>query len=397
MVKKRFINIGTIGHVDHGKTTFTAAITKALHKRFPNCNKVIDFSRIDKAPEEIKRGITINATTITYETEKSIFSHTDCPGHADYIKNMITGSSQLDVAILIVNIEGPEVQTKEHILLAANLGIKHYAVFFNKVDMVAADDLETFLEMSKEEIINEMLKHKINLDNVQFFHGSALKALNGDEKELNNLADVICAIDNALPDPEREVDKPFLLAVNETFSITGRGTVVAGVVERGILNLNEEVEIVIPDKENRKTIATGIEMFNKSHNSCQAGDNVGVLLRGVGAGEIERGYLIAKLGTITKHTKAKVEIYILTAEEGGRHKPFTSGYKPQFFIRTGDYTGSISEMTKNDEKVEMILPGDFCTISVEFEKKIPFNVGTGVVVREGGRTIGQGKIIEVLN
>lgn len=398
--KKRFINIGTIGHVDHGKTTFTAAITRALHEKFPELNKSIDFEKIDKAPEERQRGITINATTITYSTERTQFSHTDCPGHADYVKNMITGATQLDAAILIVDVNGADVQTREHILLASKLGIEHFAVFFNKVDMLDPEELEDMCGFAQEEILELMVKHGIKEENILFGKGSALKALEGDKHYLEVLANFITEFDNKLPNPPRKVNEPFKMSIGDKFSITGRGTVVAGVVESGTITLNSTVEIVKPGKNDKNitSTVTGIEAFNKQQEQCEAGNNVGILLRGVDYETVSKGDILAAPNTIKKYKGAKVEMYILTEQEGGRHTPLFPNYRPQFFIRTANHTGSINQIfSDSGQEAQMLNPGDSCSVVVEFEKLIPMEKGIKVVVREGKKTIAEGKITDVLD
>ena len=385
---KPHVNIGTIGHVDHGKTTLTAAISKVLSEKVAG-NEQVDFANIDKAPEERERGITINTAHIEYETEKRHYAHVDCPGHADYVKNMITGAAQMDGAILVIAAtDGPMAQTKEHLLLAQQVGVKRMVVFMNKCDMV--DDPE-MLELVEMDIRENLEKYGYDPDNTPIIQGSALKALEGDPKYVDKIMELMDAVDTWIETPERDTDKPFLMPIEDVFTITGRGTVVTGRVERGRLNLNDEVEIV-GLKDTRKTVVTGIEMFRKSLDYAEAGDNAGVLLRGINRDDVERGQVLAKPGTVTPHTKFKAQVYVLSKEEGGRHTPFFSNYRPQFYFRTTDVTGVI----ELPEGVEMVMPGDNVEMTVELIAPIAIENGTKFSIREGGRTVGSGNISEVI-
>jgi len=385
---KPHVNIGTIGHVDHGKTTLTAAISKVLSEKVAG-NEQVDFANIDKAPEERERGITINTAHIEYETEKRHYAHVDCPGHADYVKNMITGAAQMDGAILVIAAtDGPMAQTKEHLLLAQQVGVKRMVVFMNKCDMV--DDPE-MLELVEMDIRENLEKYGYDPDNTPIIQGSALKALEGDAKYVDKIMELMDAVDTWIETPERDTDKPFLMPIEDVFTITGRGTVVTGRVERGQLKLNEEVEIV-GLKETRKSVVTGIEMFRKQLDYAECGDNAGVLLRGVAREDVERGQVLAKPGTVTPHTKFKAQVYVLTKEEGGRHTPFFSNYRPQFYFRTTDVTGVI----ELPEGTEMVMPGDNVEMTVELIAPIAIENGTKFSIREGGRTVGAGNVSEVI-
>ncbi len=399
MAKQRFertkphVNIGTIGHVDHGKTTLTAAITAALATK--GLAKYTPYDQIDCAPEERERGVTINIFHAEYETEKRHYAHVDCPGHADYIKNMITGAAQMDGAVLVVSAaDGPMPQTREHILLARQVNVPYIVVFLNKSDMVDDPELLELVELEVRELLS---KYGFPGDDLPVITGSSLNALQDlDQKKTDTEAvkpiwDLIDAIDSYIPTPERDVDKPFLMPVEDVFTITGRGTVATGRCERGNLKLSSEVEIV-GIKDTRKTVVTGIEMFRKMMDECQAGDNVGLLLRGVDRKDIERGQVIAKVGSVKPHTKFKAEIYVLTKEEGGRHTPFFKGYRPQFYFRTTDVTGSL----ELPEGMEMVMPGDNVTISAELIVPIALEQGLNFAIREGGHTVGAGVVSEVV-
>jgi elongation factor Tu len=400
MSKQRFertkphVNIGTIGHVDHGKTTLTAAITAALATK--GLAEYTPYDKIDSAPEERERGVTINIFHAEYETEKRHYAHVDCPGHADYIKNMITGAAQMDGAILVVSAaDGPMPQTREHILLARQVNVPYIVVYLNKADMV--DDPE-LLELVELEVRELLTKYGFPGDEVPVIVGSSLKALEAlntgrpDDESVKSIWELLDAIDNYIPTPSRDIDKPFLMPIEDVFTITGRGTVVTGRVERGKLRLGSEVEIV-GIRETRKTVVTGIEMFRKMMDECQAGDNVGLLLRGIERKEVERGMVIAQPGSIKPHTKFKAQIYVLTKEEGGRHTPFFSGYRPQFYFRTTDVTGEL----KLPEGVEMVMPGDNVEISAELIYPIALEQGLNFAIREGGRTVGAGVVSEVID
>ncbi|HFC8273655.1 TPA: elongation factor Tu, partial [Neisseria meningitidis] len=374
-------NVGTIGHVDHGKTTLTAALTTILAKKFGGAAKAYD--QIDNAPEEKARGITINTSHVEYETETRHYAHVDCPGHADYVKNMITGAAQMDGAILVCSAaDGPMPQTREHILLARQVGVPYIIVFMNKCDMV--DDAE-LLELVEMEIRDLLSSYDFPGDDCPIVQGSALKALEGDAAYEEKIFELAAALDSYIPTPERAVDKPFLLPIEDVFSISGRGTVVTGRVERGIIHVGDEIEIV-GLKETQKTTCTGVEMFRKLLDEGQAGDNVGVLLRGTKREDVERGQVLAKPGTITPHTKFKAEVYVLSKEEGGRHTPFFANYRPQFYFRTTDVTGAVTL----EEGVEMVMPGENVTITVELIAPIAMEEGLRFAIREGGRTVGAG-------
>jgi len=389
---KPHVNVGTIGHVDHGKTTLTAAITAVAHDRYPSLdgNKSVAFDQIDNAPEEKARGITISTSHQEYETEARHYAHVDCPGHADYVKNMITGAAQMDGAILVcAATDGPMPQTKEHILLARQVGVDKIVVFLNKCDMV--DDAE-MIELVEMEIREELSKRDYDGDNAVIIHGSALKALEEPGGEWGDkVLDLLNALDTEIPEPARETDKDFLMPVEDVFSIKGRGTVATGRIEQGAINVGDEIEIV-GLKDTTKTTVTGVEMFRKQLERGEAGDNAGLLLRGIEREDIERGQVMAKPGTITPHTEAEAEVYVLKKEEGGRHTPFFKGYKPQFFIRTTDVTGEIIL----PDGVEMVMPGDNAKFKVILGKAIALNEGTRFAIREGGRTVGAGVITKIL-
>ena len=383
---KPHVNIGTIGHVDHGKTTLTAAISATLAKR--GLAQKVDFGSIDKAPEEKARGITINTAHIEYETAKRHYAHVDCPGHADYVRNMITGAAQMDGAILVIAAtDGPMAQTREHILLARQVGVPKMVVFLNKCDMVDDPELLDLVEMEVRELLSS---YGFDGDNTPIIRGSALKALEGDPAYEDKIMELMDAVDEWIPTPERDTDKPFLMSIEDVFTITGRGTVVTGRVERGTLKLNEEVEIV-GIKDTRKTTVTGIEMFRKQLDFAQAGDNAGVLLRGITRDEVERGQVLAKPGTVTPHTKFEAQVYVLSKEEGGRHTPFFSNYRPQFYFRTTDVTGVVTL----PEGTEMVMPGDNVNMSVELIAPIALENGTKFSIREGGRTVGAGTVTKI--
>ena len=383
---KPHVNIGTIGHVDHGKTTLTAAISKVLSDK--GLAEKVDFENIDQAPEERERGITINTAHIEYETSKRHYAHVDCPGHADYVKNMITGAAQMDGAILVVSAaDGPMPQTREHILLARQVGVPYIVVFLNKVDMVDDDELLELVEMEVRELLNE---YDFPGDDVPIIAGSALGALNGEAKWVEKIMELMEAVDEYIPTPERPVDQPFLMPIEDVFTITGRGTVVTGRVERGVVKVGEEVEIV-GIKPTSKTTVTGVEMFRKLLDSGQAGDNIGALLRGTKKEEVERGQVLAKPGTITPHTGFKSEVYVLTKDEGGTHTPFFTGYKPQFYFRTTDITGEVNL----PEGVEMVMPGDNIEMTVELIHPIAMEEGLRFAIREGGRTVASGVVATI--
>ncbi|MCI6847904.1 MAG: elongation factor Tu [Erysipelotrichaceae bacterium] len=384
---KPHVNIGTIGHVDHGKTTLTAAISSHLAGK--NGNEKVDFANIDKAPEERERGITINTAHIEYSTEKRHYAHVDCPGHADYVKNMITGAAQMDGAILVIAAtDGPMAQTREHILLARQVGVPKMVVFMNKCDMVDDEELLDLVEMEIRELLTE---YGYDGDNTPIIRGSALKALEGDPAWTAKIDELMDAVDEWIPTPERDNDKPFLMSIEDVFTITGRGTVVTGRVERGQLKLNDEVEIV-GLKDTKKTVVTGIEMFRKQLDYAEAGDNAGVLLRGISREEVERGQVLAKPGSVHPHKKFKAQVYVLSKEEGGRHTPFFTNYRPQFYFRTTDVTGVITL----PEGTEMVMPGDNVTMTVELIAPIAVENGTKFSIREGGRTVGAGSVSEII-
>ena len=382
---KAHVNIGTIGHVDHGKTTLTAAITTCLAKKGQAA--AMDYASIDAAPEEKERGITINTAHVEYQTETRHYAHVDCPGHADYIKNMITGAAQMDGAILVVAAtDGPMPQTREHILLSRQVGVPYIIVFLNKCDMVDDEELIDLVEMEVRELLNE---YDFPGDDTPVIRGSALKALEGDPKWTPAIDELMEAVDTYIPTPTRDVDKPFLMPVEDVFTITGRGTVATGRVERGQLNLNDELEIV-GIKDTQKTVATGIEMFRKLLDYAESGDNVGVLLRGINRDQIQRGQVLAKPGSVHPHTKFKGQVYVLSKDEGGRHTPFFGNYRPQFYFRTTDITGVI----ELPEGTEMVMPGDTVELTVELIHPIAIEKGTKFSIREGGRTVGSGNISE---
>ena len=392
MAKEKFdrskphVNIGTIGHVDHGKTTLTAAITKRLAEK--GQAKFEDYADIDKAPEERERGITINTAHVEYETDKRHYAHVDCPGHADYVKNMITGAAQMDGAILVLAAtDGPMAQTKEHILLARQVGVPRMVVFMNKCDMVDDPEMLDLVEMDVRELLT---KYGYDGENTPVIRGSALKALEGDPKWEEKIDELMDAVDEWIPTPERDNTKPFLMSIEDVFTITGRGTVVTGRVERGQLKLNDEVEIV-GLKPTQKTVVTGIEMFRKQLDFAEAGDNAGVLLRGISREQVQRGQVLAKPGTVTPHTKFEAQVYVLSKEEGGRHTPFFSNYRPQFYFRTTDVTGVVTL----PEGTEMVMPGDNVSMSVELIAPIALENGTKFSIREGGRTVGAGTVTKI--
>ena len=384
---KPHVNICTIGHVDHGKTTLTAAITKVLAAK--GGAEFMDYANIDKAPEERERGITINTAHVEYQTDKRHYAHVDCPGHADYVKNMITGAAQMDGAILVIAAtDGPMAQTREHILLARQVGVPRMVVFLNKCDMVDDEELLDLVEMEVRELLTE---YGFDGDNTPIIRGSALKALEGDPKYVKAIEDLMDAVDEWIPTPERDNDKPFLMSIEDVFTITGRGTVVTGRVERGQLKLNDEVEIV-GLKDTKKTVVTGIEMFRKQLDYAEAGDNAGVLLRGIDRSEVERGQVLAKPGTVHPHKKFKAQVYVLSKEEGGRHTPFFTNYRPQFYFRTTDVTGVVTL----PEGTEMVMPGDNVTMTVELIAPIAVENGTKFSIREGGHTVGAGSVTEII-
>ena len=387
---KPHVNIGTIGHVDHGKTTLTAAITLILNKRF-GTGEFVSYDNIDKAPEERERGITISTSHVEYETQNRHYAHVDCPGHADYVKNMITGAAQMDGAILVVSAaDGPMPQTREHILLSRQVGDPRLIVFLNKLEQVDYPELIELVEMEVRELLTE---YEFDGDNTPIIVGSALKALEEPDSEwAEKVLQLMDAVDEWIPTPERDIDKPFLMPVEDVFSITGRGTVATGRVERGVLKVQDKIQIVGLSDEPRDVVCTGVEMFRKLLDQAQAGDNIGALLRGVQRNEIERGQVLAKPGSITPHTKFKAEVYVLTKEEGGRHTPFFNGYRPQFYFRTTDITGQIDL----EEGVEMCMPGDNSRFIVELIHPIAIEEGLRFAIREGGRTVGSGVVTEII-
>ena len=396
MAKQKFertkphMNIGTIGHVDHGKTTLTAAITKTLHERY-QIGEAVAFENIDKAPEERERGITISTAHVEYETPTRHYAHVDCPGHADYVKNMITGAAQMDGAILVVAAtDGPMAQTREHILLSRQVGVPYIVVFMNKCDMVEDEELLDLVEMEISELLNE---YEFPGDDIPIIRGSAFQALQDPAGPWGDkIIELFDAIESYIPEPERDTDKPFLMPVEDVFSITGRGTVATGRVERGVVKVQDEVEIVGLTDEIRKVVVTGVEMFRKLLDQAEAGDNIGVLLRGVQRNEIERGQVLAKPGSITPHTKFKAQVYVLSKEEGGRHTPFFNNYRPQFYFRTTDVTGVISL----PEGTEMCMPGDNVEMTIELITPVAMNQGLRFAIREGGRTVGAGSVVEII-
>jgi elongation factor Tu len=394
MAKQKFertkphVNVGTIGHIDHGKTTLTAAITKVLAEQGSNTS-VRSFESIDNAPEEKQRGITINTAHVEYETANRHYAHVDCPGHADYIKNMITGAAQMDGAILVVSAaDGPMPQTREHILLARQVEVPSIVVFLNKADMVDDPELLELVEMEVRELLST---YEFPGDEIPVIAGSALKALEGDEEWTPKILELMEAVDSYIPEPVRDTDKPFLMPIEDVFTITGRGTVVTGRIEQGQINSGEEVEIIGIQRETQKTVVTGLEMFNKTLDFAQAGDNAGVLLRGTKREDVERGQVVAKPGSITPHTQFKAEVYVLSKDEGGRHTPFFNGYRPQFYFRTTDVTGSI----KLPEGQEMVMPGDNTNMEIDLGQPIAMDQGLRFAIREGGRTVGAGVVTEI--
>ena len=393
MAKEKFerdkphVNVGTIGHIDHGKTTLTAAITTVLAEKMGG--EARSFEEIDNAPEEKERGITIATSHVEYQTENRHYAHVDCPGHADYVKNMITGAAQMDGAILVVSAaDGPMPQTREHILLARQVGVPYIVVFLNKADMVDDEELMELVEVEVRELLSE---YDFPGDDIPFITGSALKALEGDEASKQKILDLAQALDSYMTEPTRKLDKPFLMPVEDVFTITGRGTVATGRVEQGVVNTGDDVEIV-GIKDTTKTVVTGVEMFRKILDEGRAGDNIGALLRGTKREEIERGQVLCKPGSITPHTKFKAEVYILKKEEGGRHTPFFTGYRPQFYFRTTDVTG----VAKLPEGVEMVMPGDNVQMEIELIQPIAMDQGLRFAIREGGRTVGSGVVTEVI-
>lgn len=386
---KPHVNVGTIGHVDHGKTTLTAAITKVLSEK--GLAEKRDFSSIDNAPEERERGITINTAHVEYQTEKRHYAHVDCPGHADYVKNMVTGAAQMDGAIIVVAAtDGPMPQTREHILLARQVGVPALVVFMNKVDMVDDPELLDLVEMEIRDLLNF---YEFPGDEIPVIRGSALGALNGEPKWVATVEQLMDAVDNYIPLPERLIDQPFLMPIEDVFSITGRGTVATGRIERGVVNVGDAVDIIGMGAQGLKSTVTGVEMFRKLLDRGEAGDNVGLLLRGIDKDAIRRGMVICKPGSVKPHTEFKAEVYVLSKEEGGRHTPFFKGYNPQFYFRTTDVTGTISL----PEGVEMVMPGDNITITVTLQKEVAMEKGLRFAIREGGRTVGAGQVTEIIN
>jgi elongation factor Tu len=386
---KPHVNIGTIGHIDHGKTTLTAAISKVLHDKFPDVNPFTPFDQIDKAPEERQRGITISIAHIEYQTEKRHYAHVDCPGHADYIKNMITGAAQMDGAILVVAAtDGPMPQTKEHVLLARQVGVPSIVVALNKSDMVDDEEILELVEMEVRELLS---KYEFPGDDTPIVRISALKALEGDQKWADKLMELMDAVDTFIPQPARDIDKPFLMPVEDVFTITGRGTVITGRIERGIVKVNEEVEIVGIRELAQKTTVTGVEMFRKLLDEGQAGENVGLLLRGTKREDVERGQVVCKPGSITPHTEFDASAYILSKDEGGRHTPFFNNYRPQFYFRTTDVTGVVTL----PEGTEMVMPGDNTEMAVTLIQPIAMEDGLRFAIREGGRTVGAGRVTKI--
>ncbi|MGY1770651.1 elongation factor Tu [Blastococcus sp. SYSU D00813] len=387
---KPHVNIGTIGHIDHGKTTLTAAITKVLHDKYPDLNEASAFDQIDKAPEEKARGITISIAHVEYQTENRHYAHVDCPGHADYIKNMITGAAQMDGAILVVAAtDGPMPQTKEHVLLARQVGVPYIVVALNKADMVDDEEILELVELEVRELLSE---YEFPGDDVPVVRVSALKALEGDAEWGDRLMELMNAVDTAIPEPERDIDKPFLMPVEDVFTITGRGTVVTGRVERGIVKVSEEVEIVGIRPSSTKTTVTGVEMFRKLLDQGQAGDNVGLLLRGIKREDVERGQVVVKPGSITPHTNFEASVFILSKDEGGRHTPFFNNYRPQFYFRTTDVTGVVTLPAGT----EMVMPGDNTEMTVELIQPIAMEEGLKFAIREGGRTVGAGRVTKII-
>jgi elongation factor Tu len=387
---KPHVNIGTIGHIDHGKTTLTAAITKVLHDQFPDLNPFTPFDEIDKAPEERQRGITISIAHVEYQTAARHYAHVDCPGHADYIKNMITGAAQMDGAILVVAAtDGPMPQTKEHVLLARQVGVPSIVVALNKADMVEDEELLELVELEVRELLSE---YEFPGDDIPVVRVSALKALEGDAEWGQSVLDLMDQVDSYIPEPEREIDKPFLMPIEDVFTITGRGTVVTGRIERGVLKVNEEVELVGIRDQSQKTVVTGIEMFRKLLDEGRAGENVGLLLRGTKKDDVERGMVVIKPGSTTPHTEFEAQVYVLSKDEGGRHTPFFNNYRPQFYIRTTDVTGVV----ELPEGTEMVMPGDNTEMTVQLIQPIALEEGQRFAIREGGRTVGAGRVTKIL-
>jgi elongation factor Tu len=387
---KPHVNIGTIGHIDHGKTTLTAAITKVLHDAHPDLNPYTPFDEIDKAPEEKARGITISIAHVEYQTDNRHYAHVDCPGHADYIKNMITGAAQMDGAILVVSAaDGPMPQTKEHVLLARQVGVPYIVVALNKADVVDDEEILELVELEVRELLNQ---YEFPGDDVPVIRVSALKALEGDQKWADSILELLKACDESVPEPVREIDKPFLMPIEDVFTITGRGTVVTGRVERGVVNVNETVEIVGIQDAVQSTTVTGVEMFRKLLDQGMAGDNVGLLLRGTKREDVERGQVVCKPGSITPHTEFEAQVYILSKDEGGRHTPFFNNYRPQFYFRTTDVTGVVNL----PEGTEMVMPGDNTEMRVELIQPIAMEEGLRFAIREGGRTVGAGRVTKIL-
>ncbi|MEU9018847.1 elongation factor Tu [Actinomadura sp. NPDC048394] len=387
---KPHVNIGTIGHIDHGKTTLTAAITKVLHDKYPDLNPFTPFEDIDKAPEERERGITISIAHVEYQTESRHYAHVDCPGHADYIKNMITGAAQMDGAILVVAAtDGPMPQTKEHVLLARQVGVPYIVVALNKCDMVDDEEILELVELEVRELLSE---YEFPGDDVPVIRVSAFQALQGDEKWAESIVELMNAVDENVPEPVRDTEKPFLMPIEDVFSITGRGTVVTGRIERGVVNVNEEVEIIGIKDASSKTTVTGVEMFRKLLDQGQAGDNVGLLLRGIKREDVERGQCVIKPGTNTPHTEFEAQVYILSKDEGGRHTPFFNNYRPQFYFRTTDVTGVVNL----PEGTEMVMPGDNTEMRVELIQPVAMEEGLKFAIREGGRTVGAGRVTKVI-
>ncbi|MFD0772905.1 elongation factor Tu [Streptomonospora algeriensis] len=387
---KPHVNIGTIGHIDHGKTTLTAAITKVLHDSYPELNPFTPFEDIDNAPEERERGITISVAHVEYETEQRHYAHVDCPGHADYVKNMITGAAQMDGAILVVAAtDGPMPQTKEHVLLARQVGVPYIVVALNKADMVDDEEIFDLVELEVRELLNE---YEFPGDEVPVTKVSALKAMEGDTEWTQNILDLMHSVDAKIPNPERDVDKPFLMPIEDVFSITGRGTVVTGRVERGVINVNDTVDIVGIKDEKQTTTVTGVEMFRKLLDQGQAGDNVGLLLRGTKREDVERGQVVIKPGTTTPHTEFEAQVVILSKDEGGRHTPFFNNYRPQFYFRTTDVTGVVTL----PEGTDMVMPGDNTEMSVQLIQPVAMEEGLRFAIREGGRTVGAGRVTKII-
>jgi len=387
---KPHVNIGTIGHIDHGKTTLTAAITKVLHDKYPDVNPYTPFDQIDKAPEEKQRGITISIAHVEYQTEARHYAHVDCPGHADYIKNMITGAAQMDGAILVVAAtDGPMPQTREHVLLARQVGVPYIVVALNKADMVDDEEILELVELEVRELLSD---NEFPGDDVPVIRVSALKALEGDDKWGQSVLELLNAVDTAIPEPVREIDKPFLMPIEDVFTITGRGTVVTGRIERGVIKVNEEVEIVGIRPQRSKTTVTGVEMFRKLLDEGRAGENVGLLLRGTKREDVERGQVVTKPGATTPHTDFEAQVYILSKDEGGRHTPFFNNYRPQFYFRTTDVTGVVHL----PEGTEMVMPGDNTEMRVELIQPIAMDEGLRFAIREGGRTVGAGRVVTIV-